>query len=63
MAGERIEAHGHTLRVWVVALLTAAALALAGTGEASACSCADSDPRDRLEEGAPAVMSCGSTGL
>jgi hypothetical protein len=56
MAGEGVEAHGHTLRVSVVALLTVAALALAGTGEASACSCADIDPRDRIEEGAPAFV-------
>jgi hypothetical protein len=55
MAGEGLEAHRHNLRVWLVALLTVAALALVGAGEASACSCADIDPRDRLEQGHPAM--------
>ena len=43
-------------RLLLVALLAPAAFATAGTGEASACSCADSDPRDRIEEGVPAVI-------
>lgn len=43
-------------RLLLVALLALAAFAVAGTGEASACSCADSDPRDRIEEGVPAVI-------
>jgi hypothetical protein len=43
-------------RLLLVALLTVATFGVAGTGEASACSCADSDPRDRIEEGAPAFI-------
>ena len=43
-------------RLLLVALLTVATFAVAGTGEASACSCADGDPRDEIEEGAPAVI-------
>jgi hypothetical protein len=43
-------------RLLPVALLTTAALALAGAERASACSCADSDPRDRIEQGTPAMI-------
>lgn len=43
-------------RLLLVALLGIAVPAAVGTGEASACSCADIDPRDRIEEGAPAVI-------
>jgi hypothetical protein len=43
-------------RLLWAALLAVAAPAAAGTGEASACSCADGDPRDRIEQGTPAVI-------
>jgi hypothetical protein len=40
----------------LVPLLAVATVAVAWTGEASACSCADSNPRDRIEEGVPALI-------
>src|SRR5918992_1465728 len=43
-------------RLLPLALLTAATLIGAGADRASACSCADSDPRDRVEAGEPALI-------
>ena len=43
-------------RLLILALLTAATLIGAGADRASACSCADSDPRDRVEAGEPALI-------
>src|SRR5918992_482945 len=43
-------------RLLLLALLTAATLIGAGADRASACSCADSDPRDRVEAGEPALI-------
>ena len=43
-------------RLLLLVLITLAAVSAAGAEEASACSCADIDPRDRIEEGAPALI-------